>query len=121
MRVQLGGDFANAEIGLAAVRHRAAYREIHLQVIEILRPHLPGPPQAGIMEIELRKMVRGEGDLARFMRLQFHVLLKADIAEVSFQNAVDGIAGSIYEFCTHGQMSNIEARQVEVCYHLRIT
>ena len=52
--------------------------ELHGQRIKIRLAHLRGPPQPRVREYELLKLIGSKGDVLRFVRCQFHILLELD-------------------------------------------
>src|SRR5712692_5677322 len=94
-RVQIGSDFADAEVGFSSITDFTVDVKFHGQRIKIRFAHLCRPPQARTGEDELRKLVGYEGDVFRFVGGEFDFLLKFDTLDLAFEFAFDGLAGGV--------------------------
>src|SRR3984885_13705437 len=111
-RIHFGSYLANAELSLGPIARGAVDVELQVQRVKIRVAHLRGPPQPRIRKNKLRKLVRGESDVFRFVGGKFDVLLECDVLNLAFQFAVDRMACAVLQLSGDGETRGIGAGQV---------
>jgi len=108
--IQRGGDFADAEFDGLRVGFLIGCSEAQRKFVEVLRAHAVGPPQFGILDLQLRIGVGEEAGGARFVRLQCVGLVKLHVVELGFESAGDFFVCSVVQLGFDRQISLRERR-----------
>src|ERR1700676_1394198 len=103
-RVEVGSDFANAELGGRAIADRAIDLELHDEGVEIRLPHLYGPPQARVGKDELLKFLGNEGDVFRFVGGELDILLELDGFDPAFEFSFERLIGAVFQLRRHRKL-----------------
>ncbi len=116
---QFGRDLTNPEADLLAVGNLTVDAKIDFHFIEILRSHLPRPPQARVGQVEFRELLRGKSHPFRFMRREFNLLSKMDVFDLACQHSFHGVFTGVFEVGVHGEARFLKRRHVDLGDDLR--
>jgi len=117
--VDLRRNPADAEFGRCAVGNHAADFELHLHLVQALRPQSSRPPELRVGHDKLRKFLRRQGDSGGCQRVNPYVFRKRNIADAAGQGALNGLAAAVREVGIQGKLRLVE-RRTQGANHLRI-
>src|ERR1700722_1921101 len=112
--IEVGCDFADAELTVRAIAYRAVDLKLHGERIKIRLPHLRRPPQARIRKDKLRKRIGSECDVFRFVRSKFDFLLELHLFNLPLQLAFYRLRGTVLQLRRDGEARLIVGWRVQL-------
>jgi len=95
-RIDIGSDVANPELRVRTITDSAIDFKLHSKRIEIRLAHLRRPPQPRIRKDKLRKLLRRESDVCRFVGRKLDILLERNVFDLPSQFAFEGMVSSVF-------------------------
>ena len=119
--VQLRRGFADAEADQVLIGGLAVHAHLQVQVVQVLRADVDGPPEARLADVQLRESVGGEFDAPALVRGQIDGLFEPDLLDPALERGLQRFVAGILELGGDDEMRLVQRRQVHPGQDLRIT